>query len=162
MERIMAGYTTLDRATSTFNYPDREEQLVLVPNSFAKLPLESVHLEVGLPKESDVYGNIFYPSERALVESFVRCALLEKDPDASTWGLSLGASIATMIQYLDIENDILDGCEDARAVEWYSDNFGRNREAIYGPFDFRVTKRLRPGKEMPVDSRGRPVMSSTG
>jgi hypothetical protein len=62
-----------------------------------------------------------------------------------------------MVGYLDVNNDILDLCENHRAVEWESVHFGRVREARYGPWDRRITKRLGSGKEMPVDMRGNPV-----
>ena len=63
-----------------------------------------------------------------------------------------------MVGYLDVNNDILDMCEDERTVEWFSVHFGRKHEVISGPIDRRVTKRLGSGKEMPIDRRGNPVV----
>lgn len=67
------------------------------------------------------------------------------------------ASVWTMIRYLDIENDILDDCMDTRAVEWFSEHFGRAHDAKFGPKDLRISKRVGSGRELPIDSRGRPI-----
>ena len=83
MAQIMAGYASLDRVATVFNYPEREERVVLVPNSFACLPLGAYDAAVQLKSEFDTYGNIHYPLERALVESFIKCALLEHHPGNS-------------------------------------------------------------------------------
>lgn len=63
-----------------------------------------------------------------------------------------------MVGYLDVNHNILDMCEDEQAVEWFSAHFGRKREAVSGPMDRRITKRLGSGKEMSVDMRGHPVV----
>lgn len=59
----------------------------------------------------------------------------ETGNDITLWGEALRSWIAMMVRYLDIGNDILDTCEDQLAVEWFSAQFGRGHEAIFGPFD---------------------------
>jgi hypothetical protein len=172
LAEINKGYRRLDQSSTTFDHPshcsERKEQVVLIPNSFAHLPLApaSSTLDASGPRPTfptshyDAYGNLFYPLEEALTESFVKAAIDdEKDTNISLWGESLRSWISMMVGYLDVNNDILDACEDKQAVEWFSTHFGRAREAVYGPMDYRVTKRLGSGKEMPVDMRGRPVVS---
>ena len=153
---INEGYKSLDQSSTTFNYPDshseRQEQVVLIRNSFAHIPWRrpdtvSHYVE---------YGNLLYPLERPLIESFVRGVISdEKDDYCSSWGELLKAWISMMVGYLDIDNDILDLCEDERAVAWYSTNFGRK----YGEIDRRITKRLGSGKQVPFDMRGRTLSS---
>jgi hypothetical protein len=47
---------------------------------------------------------LFYPLERALIESFVKAAIDdEKDTNISSWGESLRAWISMMIAYLDVK-----------------------------------------------------------
>jgi hypothetical protein len=115
---INADYAALDQASTVFDYAEpREEQVFLIPNSFACLPLRTADNDSPPEGEYDTYSNIHHPLERALVESFVKCALLSEFPSSSEWGMSLMASVWTMIRYLDIENDILDDCTDSKAVE---------------------------------------------
>lgn len=109
-------------------------------------------------KQFDTYGNLHYPLEAALVESFVKAAIdEEKDTGFSSWGQSLETWVSMMSAYLEVNNDILDNCLDEQAVDWYSTKFGRIREAKFGPMDRRISKRLGSGKEMPVDMRGNPI-----
>lgn len=172
LAEINAGYRSLDLSSTTFNYPSRFSlegtQLVLISNSFAHLPLRPIHSTSSatgprplLPTSHyNVYKNLFYPVEQALVESFVKAALdEEKDNDISPWAELLRAWIAMMGGYLEVNNDVLDMCEDEQAVEWFSVHFGRKHEVAYGPWDRRITKRLGSGKEMSVDMRGNPVVS---
>ena len=53
-----------------------------------------------------------------------------------------------MVSYLEINNDILDGCLDERVEEWFGVKYGRVHDHKFGPFDGRVTKRLGSGKEI--------------
>ena len=167
---INEGYKSLDLSSTTFSYPtscsDTESQLFLIPNSFAHLPIkpiDSTSSATGtrptlLTSHYNVYQNLFYPLEPALVESLVKAAIdEEKNTDISTWGETLKAWIAMMAGYLDVNNDILDMCEDVDAVEWFSFHFGRKYEAVSGPLDRRISKRLGSGREMSVDMRGNPV-----
>lgn len=109
-------------------------------------------------KQYEVYGNLFYPLEVTLVESFVKGVIHDiKEVGNSSLLLLLNAWISMMRGYLEVNNDILDNCADERAVEWYSTHFGRIHEAQYGGWDLRVSKRLGSGKEMPVDMRGIPI-----
>ena len=171
LAKINKGYGRLDLSSTTFNYPrhysERKEQVFLIPNSFAHLPLgltDSTSSAGGLRQNFptshyDGYSNLFYPLERALIESFVKAAVEdEKNTGFSTWGQLLRSWISMMIGYLDVDNDVLDICEDKQAVEWFSTHFGRKREAVSGTIDRRITKRLGSGKEMPVDMRGHPVV----
>src|ERR1700722_10957289 len=171
LAEINEGYRRLDLSSTTFNHPsrysEREEQVVLIPNSFAHLPLRPIDStsSAGGPRQIfptshyDAYSNLFYPLEQALIESFVKAVVDdEKDTNFSTWGQLLRSWISMMVGYLDVNNDILDMCEDEQAVEWFSARFGRKREAVSGPMDRRITKRLGSGKEMPVDMRGHPVV----
>lgn len=155
LEAINDGYKDLDQFSTTFNYPlsspEKREQVILIPNSLARLPLEPAYST----NQYDKYNNILYPLEWALIESFVKVALNdEKENDITLWGEALRSWIAMTVGYLDIGNNILDACEDQPAVEWFSAQFGRGHEATFGPFDRRITKRLGSGKEMPVDMRG--------
>lgn len=171
LAEINEGYRRLDLSSTTFNYPsrysERKEQVVLIPNSFAHLPLRPTDStssargprQIFPTNRYDVYSNLFCPLERALIESFVKAAVDdEKDANFSTWGQLLRSWISMMVGYLDVNNDILDMCEDEQAVEWFSARFGRKREAVSGPMDRRITKRLGSGKEMSVDMRGYPVV----
>ena len=164
LAEINKGYRRLDLSSTTFNYPshysERKEQVLLIPNSFAHLPLGPTNSRQPFPTSHyDAYGNLFYPLERALVESFVKAAIDdEKDTNISSWGESLRAWISMMIAYLDVNNDILDDCEDEQAVEWFSARFGRAHEAVSGPMDRRITKRLGSGKEVSANMRGHPMV----
>ncbi|RJE24583.1 hypothetical protein PHISCL_03061 [Aspergillus sclerotialis] len=104
------------------------------------------------------YGNLHYPLEQTLVESFVKAAIDEESIIGhSAWGESLKSWVSLMTGYLEVDNDALDHCPDRQAVEWYSHNFGRIHETKFGPIDRRVSKRLGSGKETPIDIRGSPI-----
>lgn len=155
LKAINDGYKGLDQFSTTFNYPlsspEKREQVILIPNFLAHLPLTPAYSA----NKYDKYNNILYPFEWALIKSFVKVALNdEKENDITLWGEALRSWIAMMVGYLDIGNDILDACEDQPDVEWFSAQFGWGHEATFGPFDRRITKRLGSGKEMPVDMRG--------
>ncbi|PLB52187.1 hypothetical protein P170DRAFT_444229 [Aspergillus steynii IBT 23096] len=167
VEKINAGYKRLDRSCAVFDYPhgDPEEkglQLYLFPDSFAHLfpeeniPGPSAEVKDTAPTERfNAYGNLRYALEQALVESFVKAAIEEESETGfSAWGESLRGWVSMMTGYLEVDNDVLDHCSDQQAVEWYSHNFGRIREAKFGPMDRRISKRLGSGKEMPIDMRG--------
>ncbi|KAJ5542194.1 hypothetical protein N7461_008197 [Penicillium sp. DV-2018c] len=169
LEQVNRGYDRLDQSTTMFSFPtghpERGLKLVLIPNSFARLPIGDMmsDLNPGTPtiaaEQYDIYDNLFHPLEPALTESFVKAAVDDHDKkcQVSAWGQSLRAWISMMVGYVEVNNDILDNCADERAVEWYSVNFGRIREEKFGPFDRRVSKRLGSGKEMSVDTRGQPL-----
>lgn len=92
------------------------------------------------------------------MESLVKAAVDEENFGRSTiWGATLKAWVSMLVGYLDIQNDIIDDSEDERVVAWYSEHFGRIHEEKYGVMDRRVTKRLRPGKEMSHDMAGKPI-----
>ncbi|KAJ6180133.1 hypothetical protein N7519_010594 [Penicillium mononematosum] len=159
LDEINDGYKRLDRSCAVFSYPhgdpEKDMQLYLFPNYFAHVFQEDIPHP---PAEMNTYGNLHYPLEQTLVESFVKAAVDEEtETGFSAWGQSLRAWISLMSGYLEVDNDALDHCPDKRAVEWYSENYGRIREAKFGPFDRRISKRLGSGKEMPVDMRGNPI-----
>jgi hypothetical protein len=158
LEQINAGYRRLDRASMTFDYPDGEEQITLIPNSFAHLPFP---FSSGNTANGYVtYGNMSYPCERALISSLILATLDEGDV-SSSWAEVTGCWVSLMAGYLDVNDDIVDDFPDPRVTEWYSENFGRAYEAKNGrPFDRRVSKRLGSGKELAVDMRGRRLDSS--
>jgi hypothetical protein len=165
LKQINEGYKHLDQSCATFNYPnhysEREAQVFLISNSFAHLPLSDKTPDgmSRITKHYDVYGNLFYSREQALVESFVGAAIDEdKEVGYSSWGELLRSWISMMAGYLEVNNDILDSCADERVVEWYSTNFGRIHEARFRPLDRRITKRLGSGKELPVDMRGNSIL----
>lgn len=169
LEEINAGYIRLDRSCAVFDYPPgysagKGTQLYLFPNSFAHFSLRDIRQssnkvnDTEIIKQFDTYGNLHYPLEEALVESFVKAAIdEEKDTGFSAWGQDLETWVSMMTGYLEVNNDILDHCPDEQAVDWYSTKFGRIREAKFGPIDRRISKRLGSGKEMPVDMRGNPI-----
>ncbi|OQE44996.1 hypothetical protein PENCOP_c002G06395 [Penicillium coprophilum] len=153
---INRGSERLDRCCTSFQIPSylplSGDQVFLIPNSFAHLPLEN------LDSSYEVYENLFYPLESALVESFVKAVIDASDEaEGSSWHLLLNAWIAMMRGYLEVNNDILDDCADGRAVEWYSTHFGRNHEAEHGVWDLRVSKRRGSGREISHDMRGNPL-----
>ncbi|KAI9838250.1 MAG: hypothetical protein M1819_005517 [Sarea resinae] len=160
VREINAEYIRLDNSTATFQYPDhytdRAQPLNLLPNSFAHLPEPIIgDLESG---QYNVYNNLFYPLEGALMESFVRVVLDDEvEGPITQWGDTVGSWIAMMCGYLEVDNDILDGCSEKNARTWFSINFGREREAQSGPMDRRISKRLGSGKEMTIDMRGKPL-----
>ncbi|PYH45592.1 uncharacterized protein BP01DRAFT_415818 [Aspergillus saccharolyticus JOP 1030-1] len=169
LEEINAGYERLDRSCAVFDYPNGEPtekglQVYLFPNMFAHsfqddFPRPLTEAKDGAPrKRFEIYGNLCYPLEQTLLESFVKAAIDEEtEKGFSAWGELLRSWVSMMTGYLEVDNDALDHCPDQTAVEWYSHNFGRIHEANCGPIDRRVTKRLGSGKEMPVDMRGNPV-----
>ncbi|EEH43478.2 uncharacterized protein PADG_08403 [Paracoccidioides brasiliensis Pb18] len=164
LDGINAGYKRLDQSCAIFNYPpggvgEKGMQVYLFPNSFAHLSLEDApHTET--TKQYNIYGNLHYPLEQALVESFVKAAIdEEKEAGFSAWGETLRSWVSLMTGYLEVDNDALDHCADEQAVEWYSVNFGRIRETKFGPMDQRISKRLGSGKELPIDMRGNPIRS---
>ncbi|KAJ5558948.1 hypothetical protein N7461_002920 [Penicillium sp. DV-2018c] len=168
LDDINAGYKRLDRSCAVFNYPqgdpaEKSLQLYLIPNSYAHVLRDDTpdpSTRIGdtaqtTPGRFQSYGSLHYPLEQALVESFVKVAIEEEtETGFSAWGETLRSWVSMMTGYLEVDNDVLDMCPDKRAVDWYSHNFGRIREANFGPFDRRITKRLGSGKEMPVDMRG--------
>lgn len=169
LEEINAGYKRLDYSCAVFDYPQGDPaekglQMYLFPNSFAHIPLEDIlhsSNNIAYPattKQFDIYKNLCYPLERALVESFVKAVIDEETESGySAWGESLRCWVSMMTGYLEVNNDILDHCSDKQAVEWYSINFGRIHEAKFGPMDRRISKRLGSGKELPIDMRGNPI-----
>ncbi|WEW58584.1 hypothetical protein PRK78_004052 [Emydomyces testavorans] len=168
VEEINAGYKRLDRSCAVFNcpddFPEAKLQVYLFPNSFAHLPRGETTIPpdrtdgLVITRQYDVYKNLYYPLEKALVESFVKAAIEEEDETCySTWGELLRSWVSLMTGYLNVNNDVLDHCADEQVVEWYSLNFGRLRGAKMGPFDRRISKRLGSGREMPVDMRGDPI-----
>ncbi|OAX80722.1 hypothetical protein ACJ72_04943 [Emergomyces africanus] len=169
LEEINAGYKRLDCSCAVFDYPrgdpaEKDFQMYLFPNSFTHIPLGDILHPVNnlayaaTTKQFDIYNNLYYPLEQALVESFVKTAIDEETASGySAWGESLSSWISMMTGYLEVNNDALDHCSDKQAVEWYSTNFGRIREAKFGPMDRRISKRLGSGKELPIDMRGNPI-----
>ncbi|KAB8229426.1 uncharacterized protein BDW43DRAFT_288320 [Aspergillus alliaceus] len=169
LEEINAGYSRLDQSCAVFNYPhgdlaEKSLQLFLFPNSFAHVSQEDISRPLSEIKDAastkryKIHGNLCYPLEQALVESFVKAAIdEEKETGFSAWGESLRSWISLMTGYLEVDNDVLDHCPDKQAVEWYSHNFGRIHEADFGPIDRRISKRLGSGRDMPIDMRGNPI-----
>ena len=151
--KINAQFATLDKATQNFEYPNSKQRLVLVPNSFAQLPIETIGSKSQSSKY-DAFENVFFPLEAALIESFARCAA---GSGMNQWQATLRGWIGTSLTYLEIDDDILDECQKKEAVDWYSSNFGRKHHAQNGFTDYRVSKRVGSGKHVPVDSRGNRV-----
>ncbi|PYI21388.1 hypothetical protein BO99DRAFT_454161 [Aspergillus violaceofuscus CBS 115571] len=143
LEEINAGYEHLDRSCAGFDYPNGEPtekglQVYLFPNMFAHSfqddsPRPLTEAKDGAPrKRFETYGNLCYPLEQTLLESFVKTAIDEEtEKGFSAWGESLRSWVSLMT----------------------GRNFGRIHEANFGPIDRRVTKRLGSGKEIPVDMR---------
>ena len=165
LEDLEAGYRNLDQSTTCFNYPvhyNSKTQLILIPSSYVHLSVSTVtptaSARTSTIHEYDAYGNMFYPLERTLLESFIRVILRDGDGTTiSIWEESLRAWIAHMRGYLEVNNDAVDECPDKEVVEWFSHHFGRKRELKFGPWDLRVSKRLGSGREMPVNMRGQPL-----
>lgn len=106
LKEIYNGYKGLDQSSTTFNYPitspEKEEQVVLIPNSFAHLPLRPA----GTTSQYDKYNNILYPPEWALTESFVKAAVDdEKENNIISWG---GGGIT---EVMDIHDGRISGCQ---------------------------------------------------
>lgn len=170
LEEINAGYKRLDRFCDVFDYPhgdpaEKDLQVYVIPDSFAHIFPEDWSHSTNKMRDTtrgfEIYGNLQYPLEGALVESFDKAGIDEEtDASFSPWGESLRSWISLMVGYLEVDNDILDNCQDNQAVEWYSRNFGRIHEANFGPINRWVSKRLGSGKEMLVDMRGNPIDSS--
>lgn len=99
LAEINKDYKNLNRSFPTFNYlsfyPERQEQIVLISNSFAHLPLKASE-PISRPAELrrtittshyNEYGNLFYPLERPLIENLVKTAVDdEKDIYVFSWG----------------------------------------------------------------------------
>ncbi|KAJ5585915.1 hypothetical protein N7450_005702 [Penicillium hetheringtonii] len=166
LEEVNAGYQRFDRFCAVFDYPQNDSaekfmQVYLFRNSFAHIfPTDTSSFSnrsentVSTIHFQD-YGNLYYPLEPMLVESFVKAAIDEEtdigfsEIGFSAWDEELISYISMMAGYLEVENDIFDLCPDKQAVDWYSCNFGRIRETKFGPLDHRISKRLGSGKEMP-------------
>ncbi|KAJ5801552.1 uncharacterized protein N7518_003620 [Penicillium psychrosexuale] len=161
MRKVNKKYERLDKSTTIFDYPANHHlagglKLIVVPNSFANLPIQDAASDVPT-KKYEVYRNIFHPLEEALIESMAKGVLIDEDDQnapTSIWGDTLSTWIAMMVSYLEINNDILDSCPDKRAVQWFSGRYGRIHEEEFGPWDRRISKRLGSGREIPVDMRG--------
>jgi hypothetical protein len=164
LKKLKARYAKLDSATTTFDYPEHYRtrmQLVLMPASYTHLSISAlapVATTTLLAGQYDVYHNLYYPLERVLLESFIRVILEDRDGTLmSHWGKTIKMWIGMMVGYLEVDNDAVDDCPDEAVREWFNEYFGRKREAKYGPWDRRVSKRLGSGREMPYDMRGHPV-----
>ncbi|QSS63106.1 hypothetical protein I7I51_00163 [Histoplasma capsulatum] len=143
LEEINADYKHLDCSCAVFDYPQDDPaekglQMYLFSNSFAHIPLEDIlhsSNNIAYPattKQFDIYKNLCYPLEQALIESFVKTVIDEETESGhSAW--------------------------DKQAVEWYSTNFGQIHEARFGPMDRRISKRLGSGKELPIDMTENPI-----
>jgi hypothetical protein len=150
---LNSGYKRLEQSSTTFDYPTRylehEQQVVLISNSFAHLKLEPVRAgQFADVANYDIFGNIWYPHERILMESFVKVplddeSLGDKDfSDVTSWGELLRSWISLMVGLLDIKSDIIDNSDDKRAVAWYSKHFGRIYEENHACIDRRVTPQI--------------------
>lgn len=96
LNEINKGYERLDRYCTSFQFPPRlpfsGDQIFLMPNSFAHLPLDNVDItsnqsnqkaqstnqstQKAQSKQYEVYDNLFYPLEAVLVESFVKGVIM--------------------------------------------------------------------------------------
>ena len=169
VREINLEYAALDRATTTLEYPEsfkHRVQLVLMPASYTWLsaapalnPLQSSIATQSALRDYDVYKNIHHPHERVLLESFIHVILAaeNKPLEINEWLETLNCWVGTIHAFLDIDNDVLDDCPDNAVREWFSEKWGRGREAKYGPMDRRITKRLGSGREFAFDMRGRPL-----
>lgn len=168
LREIHSGYRSFDRASQTFNYPtqlpERTEQVFLIPNSFSHLTWDTAVTSPDVqPNEYDMYGNVLYPRERVLLESFVKAVLDEEGLDGesllnvTSWSELLRSWISMMVGYLGIDNDVIEKFGDLRAAAWYSSHFGQLYESKNGPIDRRITKRVGSDKEMSYDMGGVPI-----
>lgn len=163
LRQVNEGYERVDSICKTFDCPshsiDGFQQVLLIPNSFANLPIVvDAMLNSSTNAQYNIYNNILYPQARTLLESLVRATIDEETSAGFTsWAASIGAWISMMVGYLGLENDVMDDCSDEKVLTWYSTHFGRLYESKYGPFDRRISKRLGSGKELPVDMSGRDV-----
>lgn len=85
LDKINAGYRRLDQFSTTFNYRDNwniAEQLMLIPNSFAHLPASNNQN----PNKYDIYDNLVYPRERAMIASLVEATTGDGNTGMSSWG----------------------------------------------------------------------------
>lgn len=101
LEEVNAGCKRLDNSCVTLDYPHGDPaeeglQVYVFPDSFAHLfqedgPRSSTPIRNKAPtKQFQTYGNLHYPLEPALVESFVKAAIDEEtDTGFSAWGESL-------------------------------------------------------------------------
>ncbi|KMP05806.1 hypothetical protein CIRG_05487 [Coccidioides immitis RMSCC 2394] len=136
LRQINEGYRRLDRSCKTFSCPNHLlesfEQILLIPSSFASLPeLNATKQSAALTNaQYDTYGNILYPQQQTLLESFIRAALDEAtNAGFTSWAASIRAWVSMMVGYLGLENDILDDCLDEHVATWYSTHFGRIHES---------------------------------
>ena len=125
---INKSYERLDRHCTPFQFPPHlsfsGDQIFLMPNSFVHLPLDNLDTtsdhssQRTQSQQYEVHGNLAYPLEAALVESFVK-AIIDgiEEAEYMPWRLLLNTRIAMMVGYLEVNNDILDDCADEQAKE---------------------------------------------
>lgn len=94
----MTNYKSLDEVAKTYNYPVRDRQLIMVPNSFVYLPLPSSN-EADLSNDFNIYEYISYSLEKPLIESFIRYSLLKRLLRVIGWNILLIISISIIYRY---------------------------------------------------------------
>ncbi|KAJ5109936.1 hypothetical protein N7532_002581 [Penicillium argentinense] len=148
LDEINAEWKRFDQSCAIFDYPqddqtekEQELQVILLRASFARISTgdASGSSDKKAMKRFETSGNIHYPLEPALVESFVKAAIDEEKGNGFTECFrAITCWIEMMNEYLEVNNDILDDCQDEQAVAWFSRNFGRIHEAKHGPTDRRI------------------------
>ena len=90
VHEINRGYSRLDRYCKSFQLEHYDLyftgcQIFLIPNSFAHLPMDDIGIisefsnEQSLSARYQVHGNLYFPLEATLVESFVKAAIDDCD-----------------------------------------------------------------------------------
>ncbi|KAN0070899.1 hypothetical protein V8E54_011064 [Elaphomyces granulatus] len=154
-KRQSKKYERFDHHSVRFNFPssfDIKETVVLLESCYANLspPSDgqiSIAPYLSIPQFS-VDGNLYYPNELVLMESFIRVLLVEKAAGnmKNDWSLLLSVWIISYIcGWLDVGVDALDDCEDDRVRDWYNKNIMRDQGGLNRAINKRTGRIVKRG-----------------
>jgi hypothetical protein len=127
-----------DQHSVRFHFPSSfniREKVVLLQSRYVHLSppsAEQISIAPHLPAQQFfVNGNLYYPNEVVLLESFIRVILEEKAAGMYNWSALLSAwAISYVCGLLDVDVDALDTCEDERVRDWYNKKIRRDQGGL--------------------------------
>lgn len=127
------------RTGAIFEYPDHEDNpsrriVAVFPNYFIHFPLVDRFnapdpvTQATVARKYDIYGNIYYPSTAALLESLIYVMLDEDNASEpgtySSWGHKVHCWLCLVTMFLKPSPAKARECHDPTAVSWYLRTFG--------------------------------------